>query len=69
MHKNKQGIDMAEEQGHGVLPSGRAGTLLSGAVHWLTDNSVVLYLALVASQRIWVVLNSDVGELLRRHTH
>jgi hypothetical protein len=58
---------MARERGHGASPSGSAETALLAAVHWLMDNSVVLYLAAIASQRIWVVLNSDVGELLRRH--
>jgi hypothetical protein len=60
---------MAEEPGHGALPSGRAGTPWSGAIHWLMDNSVVLYLAAIASHRVWVVLNADLGELLRRHAH
>jgi len=60
---------MADERGHGASPSGGAGTLLSGAVHWLMDNSIVLYLVAIASHRAWVLLNSDVAELLRRQAH
>lgn len=32
----------------------------------LLTSSLVLYLLAVASQRAWVLLNSDVGHLLRR---
>lgn len=60
---------MANGRGHGASPSGRAGTLLSAAVDWLMDNSVVLYLVAIAGHRAWVLLNSDVGELLRRQAH
>lgn len=60
---------MAEEHRHGVPSSGSTGTMLSDVARWLTDNSIVLYLAAIASHRVWVVLNSDVGELLRRHSH
>jgi len=60
---------MATTTGHGVPSSGRAKGLLTGTGRWLLDNSVVLYLAAIAGHRIWVVMNSDVGELLRRHTH
>ena len=60
---------MAGEPGHGPQPSDSARTLFPGVVRWLMDNSIVLYLAAIASHRIWVVLNSDVGELLRRHSH
>ncbi len=60
---------MAREWGHDARSSGRARVLLTGVAHWLMDNSVILYVAAIASHRIWVVLNSDVGELVRRHSH
>jgi hypothetical protein len=62
-------MNMATTAGHGVPSSGRARGLLADTGRWLLDNSVVLYLAAIASHRVWIVLNSDVGELLRRHTH
>ncbi len=60
---------MAREWGHDARSSGRATVLLAGVARWLMDNSVILYIAAIASHRIWVVLNSDVGELLRRQAH
>ena len=36
------------------------------AVARLLTSSLILYLAAVAAQRTWVLLNSDVGQLLRR---
>jgi len=39
---------------------------LEALVDELLDNSLVLYLAAFAAQRAWVLLNSDVLQLLRR---
>jgi hypothetical protein len=41
-------------------------TTLHDAAAALVSSSLILYLAAVAAQRTWVVLNSDVGQLLRR---
>ena len=60
---------MATKAGHAGPSSGRRHALLAGAVHWLMDNSVILYVAAIVGHRAWVLLNSDVGELLRRHAH
>ena len=60
---------MASESGHAGPSSGRSHALLAGVAHWLMDNSVILYVAAIAGHRAWVLLNSDVGELLRRHSH
>lgn len=60
---------MATETGHAGSSSVGSHSPLAGAAHWLMDNSLVLYVAAIAGHRLWVLLNSDVGELLRRHTH
>jgi len=60
---------MATKAGHAGPSSGRQHALLTGAAHWLMDNSVVLYVAAIVGHRAWVLLNSDIGELLRRHSH
>jgi hypothetical protein len=39
---------------------------LHGAAATLVSSSLILYLAAVVAQRTWVVLNSDIGQLLRR---
>jgi hypothetical protein len=39
---------------------------LEALVDELLDNSLVLYLAAFAAQRAWVLLNSDVLQLVRR---
>jgi hypothetical protein len=49
----------------GSRRAARARTL-EALVHELLDNSLVLYLAAFAAQRAWVLLNSDVLQLLRR---
>jgi len=43
-------------------------TVLQHGVKWLTTNLLVAYLAMIAAQQIWVLLNSDVRELLKRVT-
>lgn len=60
---------MATKEGHAGPSSGSRHTLLAGAAHWLMDNSVILYVAAIVGHRTWVLLNSDVGELLRRQSH
>ena len=37
-------------------------------VKWLTLNLLVAYLAMIAAQQRWVLLNSDVRELVKRVT-
>ncbi len=44
------------------FPAGRAENL----VRRLTDNSLVFYLVTAAAGRAWLVLNTDVQDLLRR---
>jgi len=41
-------------------------TALQRGVKWLTTNLLVAYLAAIAAQQVWVLLNSDVRELLKR---
>ena len=54
-----------QESGHGRHAE---PTALQRGVKWLTTNLLVAYLAMIAAQQIWVLLNSDVRELLKRMT-
>lgn len=48
-------------------PSRHQGpTALQRGVNWLTSNLLVAYLAMIGAQQLWVLLNSDVRELLKR---
>lgn len=50
-------------------PSRHQGpTALQRGVTWLTSNLLVAYLATIAAQQLWALLNSDVRELLKRLT-
>ncbi len=49
--------------GRGV--GGRRNTV-ARIVMCLTANSLLLYLLATYMQRVWVLLNSDIGELFRR---
>jgi hypothetical protein len=48
------------------LRRGRSRVVLSSSITWIIDNSVVLYFAAMFAQRIWGLLNSDIGQLIRR---
>lgn len=54
-----------QESGHGRHDGPNA---LQRGINWLTSNLLVAYLAMIAAQQLWVLLNSDVRELLRRLT-
>jgi len=54
-----------QESGHGRHEGPNA---LRRGVKWLTSNLLVAYLAMIAAQQVWVLLNSDVRELLKRVT-
>lgn len=41
-------------------------TALQRGLKWLTTNLLVAYLAAIAAQQLWALLNSDVRELLKR---
>jgi hypothetical protein len=45
---------------------GRHRSTLTRVIACLTTSSLLLYLAVTCTQRVWVLLNSDVGQLLRR---
>ena len=53
------------ESGHGRHEE---PTALQRGISWLTSNLLVAYLAMIAAQQVWVLLNSDVRELLKRVT-
>lgn len=45
---------------------GRSRIALSNCITWMVANSLVLYFAGMFVQRIWALLHSDLGQLLRR---
>ncbi len=45
---------------------GRSRIALTNCVTWMMANSLVLYLAVMFVQRIWALLQSDIGQLIRR---
>jgi len=45
---------------------GRHRSTLTRVIECLTTSSLLLYLAVTYTQRVWVLLNSDVGQLFRR---
>lgn len=45
---------------------GQRRIALSNGITWMLRNSLVLYFAAIFAQRIWTLLNSDIGQLIRR---
>ena len=39
---------------------------LSSSITWVLNNSLLLYFAAMFAQRTWTLLNSDIGQLIRR---
>jgi hypothetical protein len=44
----------------------RPASLIEGHLQRLVTNSLILYLLGNVAQRAWLLLNSDVGQLIRR---
>jgi hypothetical protein len=45
---------------------GRSRIALTNCITWMIANSLILYLAGMFVQRIWALLQSDIGQLIRR---
>jgi hypothetical protein len=45
---------------------GRSRIALSNCITWMVANSLVLYFAGMFVQRLWALLHSDIGQLIRR---
>ena len=44
----------------------RCRELAASGVQRLVASSLMIYLVVASAQRVWALLNSDVGELMRR---